>query len=1103
MRRLLFITTIFSVLFAQNYQSEIQPIWDNNCTASCHNSGNVNGGLNLTADRSYQELVNVASQGYSGTNRVTPGDPATSVLYQKIVGNTSFGDRMPKGGSALAQTDQDKIQKWIKEGAKQEFGGTAGGGSYDFEQGAEVEVLASEMNGSSHFSVEFFIMFHSEPNEDQEIMERESNDGSYNDFFFEYNNSTKEFELSIDQVGSLIYAESNLMSGGYNGWHHVYFEYNNQDLNFFWNGNNVASVQGIPNLTFPTSSKHIIFTNFKGSIDGVRFRKASGFEGIPGGIWDQTNMGSDAVVVWNCNEILTDASINPNHNNQYLRDDSGKNNHGLIEGNGQLDGDVFGGTGGGGSNMIEFNVSSNESLSGGETRIGLVRPGDDANYWSNRSWDWTFGAFTFPGNYPTSVWNNEIPDENGYHLIVFYDENNDWILDDANEAFAISPAFDIQGSYANIGTLDLQKSGGGGGFTITVEVEFNEDYSPGQVWLGVWESTDDPATTQPIFEHQVGEDPSPPFPFIRSYGFDWTLQDGKSYKVGGFFDTNNNNMPDDNEPQGMTQDFSWPVSQPVILVMEDMAGPEIDANLTGISGAEGEAIDIEVQINSSFGVQSADIEYYVGGSSQMQISNMSSSGGDIWQGSIPSSDVTASGLLFEIRAEDSRGRDSFSGIEEVRVDFSDGDMASTSSEVYKMISSPGQLQNASYTAVLDELGDVDPTLWRFFRWTGNGYAENSGSFTYGKAYWLITEESQSISAGAGKSTPLKNPPAISLSSGWNMIATPFAFSVDMNDQSLKVEGDVEPALYEYNGSSYSNASRLNPGKGVWVYANESASIQFDFISAIQGATSKVNDIDDEIEGGWKANIIATAGHKQDQVNVFGTHPSASEEWDKYDRREPPVIGEYISVAFENGSWNRRSGRYSQDIRPEGNQTQSWNLTARTNIKGIVSLSVEDLGVIPMYQDIRLVDTSLGIVYDLRSKKEITFTSQGTENPYYFQLMVGSANEIQDQLDEMGIIPNAFELAQNTPNPFNPVTNIRVSLVEEAIVTLKVYNLLGEEMNTLALNRSLGKGNHRFIWAGKDDHGNQLPSGVYLYRMEVNSPKGHRLYQSTKKMILMK
>ena len=111
--------------------------------------------------------------------------------------------------------------------------------------------------------------------------------------------------------------------------------------------------------------------------------------------------------------------------------------------------------------------------------------------------------------------------------------------------------------------------------------------------------------------------------------------------------------------------------------------------------------------------------------------------------------------------------------------------------------------------------------------------------------------------------------------------------------------------------------------------------------------------------------------------------------------------------------------------------------------------------------------------------------------------------INDKLEKAGIVPNQFELAQNVPNPFNPVTNIRISLKEDATISLKVFNLLGEQINSLAMNKAMSKGNHRFIWSGKSDNGQQLPSGIYLYRLEVITNNGSPVYQNTKKMILMK
>lgn len=89
------------------------------------------------------------------------------------------------------------------------------------------------------------------------------------------------------------------------------------------------------------------------------------------------------------------------------------------------------------------------------------------------------------------------------------------------------------------------------------------------------------------------------------------------------------------------------------------------------------------------------------------------------------------------------------------------------------------------------------------------------------------------------------------------------------------------------------------------------------------------------------------------------------------------------------------------------------------------------------------------------------------------------------------IPEMFYLDQNYPNPFNPSTSISFSLPEKSLVTLRVYNILGREINVLH-NNKLNAGNHKIIW---DASG--YPTGVYFYRMEAGS------YTESKKMLLVK
>ena len=83
------------------------------------------------------------------------------------------------------------------------------------------------------------------------------------------------------------------------------------------------------------------------------------------------------------------------------------------------------------------------------------------------------------------------------------------------------------------------------------------------------------------------------------------------------------------------------------------------------------------------------------------------------------------------------------------------------------------------------------------------------------------------------------------------------------------------------------------------------------------------------------------------------------------------------------------------------------------------------------------------------------------------------------------------LSQNYPNPFNPVTLINYQIPERGLVTIKVFDLLGNEVKTL-VNEFKEMGSYNINFKAED-----LSSGIYIYKISVNN------YIASKKMILVK
>ena len=98
-------------------------------------------------------------------------------------------------------------------------------------------------------------------------------------------------------------------------------------------------------------------------------------------------------------------------------------------------------------------------------------------------------------------------------------------------------------------------------------------------------------------------------------------------------------------------------------------------------------------------------------------------------------------------------------------------------------------------------------------------------------------------------------------------------------------------------------------------------------------------------------------------------------------------------------------------------------------------------------------------------------------------------------------PVEFSLSQNYPNPFNPSTTIRYALPEQSTVTLRVFNILGQEVRTL-VNELQNATSYKVVWDGLNARGQQVSTGIYFYQLQAKSSTG-KSFTSLKKMLLIK
>jgi hypothetical protein len=126
------------------------------------------------------------------------------------------------------------------------------------------------------------------------------------------------------------------------------------------------------------------------------------------------------------------------------------------------------------------------------------------------------------------------------------------------------------------------------------------------------------------------------------------------------------------------------------------------------------------------------------------------------------------------------------------------------------------------------------------------------------------------------------------------------------------------------------------------------------------------------------------------------------------------------------------------------------------------------------------------VWSYRRDQEYAAIQSALDNGSFVSAVHGHAN-----------LPGQFELEQNYPNPFNPTTVISYQLPISSFVTIKVYDVLGREVQTL-VNEGQNVGNHSVTFSASN-----LSSGVYFYRLLAESFGQAGNYSAAKKLLLLK
>jgi hypothetical protein len=341
----------------------------------------------------------------------------------------------------------------------------------------------------------------------------------------------------------------------------------------------------------------------------------------------------------------------------------------------------------------------------------------------------------------------------------------------------------------------------------------------------------------------------------------------------------------------------------------------------------------------------------------------------------------------------------------------------------------------------------------------------------GKGYWLKFGADANIQISG-------NPVArdsMAVTAGWNMIGS-ISYRIDTTTIFTIPAGIKASHYYGFWTGGYYADSVIAPGKGYWIKAS---GIGGKFVVGAPGAYPK-QSAGSAVPLELLNSITLTDNVGNTQTLYFGSDGDGALSSEAFEMPPPGPEGVFdarfesqkMVETFASGMTQKAEYpmRWQSAVYPV---VVSWNVNAEANRVFFLQDALDG----SVFQPRKISGTGSVVI----------------SNPAVDRLILST---------QLGEIPAQYVLEQNYPNPFNPSTLIRFGLPANSHVSLRVYNVLGQQVAEL-VNGALAAGYHAYTWSGIGNSGSAASSGVYFYKIDAAPENGGSGFNQVRKMLLLK